>query len=125
MFETMLSGLREQITQLLTHVDLRLNEEDEAALRPPPQEIHETREDPAFAGLAPAATPATAGDAAALPAPPAMSDEEILAAEAKLGTVRHAEFDEDDPTTWGRTGRNAPCPCGSGKKFKQCHGNLT
>ena len=51
MFETMLSGLREQVTQLLTHVDLRLNEEDEAALRPLPQEAHETREDPAFAGI--------------------------------------------------------------------------
>jgi preprotein translocase subunit SecA len=28
----------------------------------------------------------------------------------------------DDPTTWGNTGRNAPCPCGSGKKYKHCHG---
>jgi preprotein translocase subunit SecA len=23
---------------------------------------------------------------------------------------------------WDKTGRNEPCPCGSGKKFKQCHG---
>ncbi|WP_297696658.1 preprotein translocase subunit SecA [Phenylobacterium sp.] len=28
------------------------------------------------------------------------------------------------PTDWERTGRNAPCPCGSGKKFKHCHGAL-
>ena len=34
------------------------------------------------------------------------------------------EFVEDDPSTWGNPGRNAPCPCGSGKKFKQCHGKL-
>ncbi|MEM1380367.1 MAG: preprotein translocase subunit SecA [Pseudomonadota bacterium] len=27
-----------------------------------------------------------------------------------------------DPSTWGRVSRNAPCPCGSGKKFKHCHG---
>ena len=27
-----------------------------------------------------------------------------------------------DPTTWGGVARNAPCPCGSGKKFKHCHG---
>ena len=27
-----------------------------------------------------------------------------------------------DPTTWGKVGRNEPCPCGSGKKFKHCHG---
>jgi preprotein translocase subunit SecA len=28
------------------------------------------------------------------------------------------------PEGWERTNRNAPCPCGSGKKFKQCHGSL-
>jgi preprotein translocase subunit SecA len=28
------------------------------------------------------------------------------------------------PEGWQRTGRNAPCPCGSGKKFKHCHGAL-
>jgi preprotein translocase subunit SecA len=27
-----------------------------------------------------------------------------------------------DPNTWGKVSRNAPCPCGSGKKFKHCHG---
>ncbi len=31
-------------------------------------------------------------------------------------------FDENDQTTWGNPGRNDPCPCGSGKKFKHCHG---
>ena len=124
MFETMLSGLREQVTQLLTHIELRLNEEEEALSRRP-QETHESRQDPAFAGMAPAAAPDAAGSAGEFPPPPELSEEEILASEAKLGTMRHADFDEDDPTTWGRTGRNAPCPCGSGKKFKQCHGNLS
>ncbi len=33
-------------------------------------------------------------------------------------------FDENDPSTWGNPGRNDPCPCGSGKKFKHCHGRL-
>lgn len=33
-------------------------------------------------------------------------------------------FDETDPATWGNPGRNDPCPCGSGKKFKYCHGKL-
>ena len=27
-----------------------------------------------------------------------------------------------DPATWGKVGRNEPCPCGSGKKYKHCHG---
>ncbi|MBB4955721.1 preprotein translocase subunit SecA [Agrobacterium vitis] len=30
-----------------------------------------------------------------------------------------------DPSTWGRIGRNEACPCGSGKKYKHCHGVLT
>jgi hypothetical protein len=29
-----------------------------------------------------------------------------------------------DPSSWGKIGRNDPCPCGSGKKYKQCHGQL-
>jgi preprotein translocase subunit SecA len=33
-------------------------------------------------------------------------------------------FDETDPATWGNPGRNDPCPCGSGEKFKHCHGRL-
>jgi len=32
------------------------------------------------------------------------------------------EIDRQDPSTWGRVPRNSPCPCGSGKKFKHCHG---
>ena len=34
------------------------------------------------------------------------------------------EIDPADPQTWGKTGRNTPCPCGSGKKYKHCHGRL-
>ncbi len=33
-------------------------------------------------------------------------------------------FDPADPSTWGNPGRNDPCPCGSGQKFKHCHGRL-
>ena len=32
------------------------------------------------------------------------------------------EIDPKDPSTWGKVQRNAPCPCGSGKKYKHCHG---
>jgi preprotein translocase subunit SecA len=34
------------------------------------------------------------------------------------------DFDETDEKTWGNPGRNDTCPCGSGKKFKHCHGKL-
>lgn len=37
---------------------------------------------------------------------------------------RLAGFDENDTSTWGNPGRNDPCPCGSGEKFKHCHGRL-
>jgi len=30
----------------------------------------------------------------------------------------------NDPSSWGKVARNAPCPCGSGKKFKHCHGAI-
>jgi preprotein translocase subunit SecA len=33
-------------------------------------------------------------------------------------------IDRGDPSTWGKVPRNAPCPCGSGRKFKQCHGRI-
>ena len=35
-----------------------------------------------------------------------------------------AERDPNDPATWGKVGRNEACPCGSGKKYKHCHGTL-
>ena len=35
------------------------------------------------------------------------------------------DIDPNDPETWGRVPRNAPCPCGSGKKYKHCHGAVT
>ncbi len=34
------------------------------------------------------------------------------------------ERDPGNPATWGKVGRNEKCPCGSGKKFKHCHGAL-
>ena len=38
---------------------------------------------------------------------------------------RYVAVEERDPnnqTSWGKVGRNEACPCGSGKKFKHCHG---
>jgi preprotein translocase subunit SecA len=33
-----------------------------------------------------------------------------------------ASQNRSDPSTWGKVQRNAQCPCGSGKKYKHCHG---
>ncbi|UXM95196.1 preprotein translocase subunit SecA [Bartonella sp. HY329] len=38
--------------------------------------------------------------------------------------VDPADRDANDPQTWGKVGRNETCPCGSGKKYKHCHGAL-
>jgi preprotein translocase subunit SecA len=61
--------------------------------------LGEPLDDNPFAGVAVAAAPAAA-----------------------LAAV--VERDPNDPATWGKVGRNEPCPCGSGKKFKHCHGQL-
>ena len=47
---------------------------------------------------------------------------EMASAGDALGDV--SEIDPDDPATWGKVPRNAPCPCGSGKKYKHCHGRI-
>jgi preprotein translocase subunit SecA len=47
-----------------------------------------------------------------------------VAATAAPALGRVAERDPDNPASWGKIGRNEPCPCGSGKKFKHCHGQF-
>jgi preprotein translocase subunit SecA len=106
LFEDMLVRLRERVTMVLSHVELRF--ETPADLEPQrrPQEMVETRDDPAFA------------QPSARPAAEAASDVTVRSRRAA------AAVDPADPSTWGRVARNAPCPCGSGKKYKHCHGAL-
>jgi preprotein translocase subunit SecA len=116
LFEAMLERLRERVVSVLAHVELQLTPKEEAALLPTgEQEMHETREDPAFAhaDAAPQQSAAAAAAPAAAPAPTPVRS-------------RHgsATLDPKDPATWGRIARNAPCPCGSGKKYKHCHGQV-
>ena len=60
------------------------------------------------------------------PAPPPRAMAQAMAAAPALvgADVGGSGVDPADPSTWGRAGRNAPCPCGSGRKYKQCHGRL-
>jgi len=93
MFEAMLSRVRESVTVVLAHIEVRLGpppEEQAPAAPPPPRpRMRESR---------PAAELALAGASAAF-APPSKED-------------------------WGKVPRNAPCPCGSGRKYKYCHGKI-
>jgi preprotein translocase subunit SecA len=49
-------------------------------------------------------------------------DQQAMLAPAEA--VAPTRRDPNDPATWGRVGRNEPCPCGSGRKFKHCHGQV-
>ncbi|MEM6306525.1 MAG: SEC-C metal-binding domain-containing protein, partial [Pseudomonadota bacterium] len=53
-----------------------------------------------------------------------MAAQQAAAAQAVPQVSPVDGFDEDNPATWGNPGRNDPCPCGSGKKFKHCHGKF-
>jgi preprotein translocase subunit SecA len=100
LFEGLLESLREAVTQQLSRVRPVTREEQEAMLR----QMMAAQQGAAAAPTITAETPA-----AAAPEQPAS---------ALTG------FDESDPTTWGNPGRNDPCPCGSGEKFKHCHGRV-
>jgi preprotein translocase subunit SecA len=116
LFESMLAKLREATTGQLMHVEL-LPPEQQSALQPvelPEMEAHHI-------------DPTTGLDEFELAG-------QALAADGRGGDARPAkraplqtrksgvDTDPSDPATWGKTARNAPCPCGSGKKYKHCHG---
>jgi preprotein translocase subunit SecA len=120
LFESMLANLREAVTGQLMHVQ-GVPEEEERAMEqaelPPMQARHVdpfTGEDElamADAALAAAAGSATRGARAA------------PERRAPLQTRKSAlALNPSDPGTWGKVSRNAPCPCGSGRKYKHCHG---
>ncbi len=97
LFETMLDGLRQDVTQKLSQIRPMTEEEQQQMM----EQVAQQR-----AALEQAAQPVSDGQT-----PPTSPD----AAEG---------FVESDPSTWGNPGRNETCPCGSGKKFKHCHGRL-
>ena len=43
---------------------------------------------------------------------------------ARLTEAAPTSRDPAEPSSWGKVGRNEACPCGSGKKYKHCHGVL-
>jgi preprotein translocase subunit SecA len=97
LFERMLLDLRTTVTRMLLR--LQIGATDEQLPRPvmpaKTYEIH-TNPDTGENEMAPRDAPPLAPDG----------------------------FNRDDPATWGKVSRNAPCPCGSGKKFKYCHGQM-
>ena len=108
MFSAMLSRLREEVVSVLSHLEIRVGGPNPADSLPhEPSNVTESREDPALAGRAAGNGPARESGGTVRNAPPAGVD-----------------ADPRNPATWGKVPRNAPCPCGSGKKYKHCHGKL-
>jgi len=119
LFETMLAEVREEVTSLLSRFEIRTADEGPppTEIQRPQQEMHESRQDPAMAGVP---EPAMAGESSG----PAQPSTAPLAPKPVVTRLAAAEIDPNDPSTWGKVQRNAACPCGSGKKYKHCHGKL-
>jgi preprotein translocase subunit SecA len=101
LFESMLDSLREDVTSKLAQIRPLTEEEQQEMVR------QYAAQQAALAAQMKAAQDASLPQNADLAAGPALEG-----------------FVEDDPSTWGNPGRNDSCPCGSGKKFKHCHGRL-
>jgi preprotein translocase subunit SecA len=101
LFQTLLSSLRRAVTGQLAHVEVQQRP------APLPQAPH---------GEAHHIDPLTGEDEVAL------ADLGLSPNVGGGAAAREPARNPRDPSTWGKVGRNEPCPCGSGKKFKQCHG---
>ena len=105
----MMHTLREAVTQTISYVEINLSPEVLAAMQKQQQlqaelqqkKLRETRNDPAFAS------------------------EQEPKKEGSVAQFRKTQFDQSNPESWADTPRNSPCPCGSGKKYKHCHGAVS
>jgi len=103
LFEAMVAHLREAVTAQLMRVEIVQQPPQEETSQLPYMEAHHLN-------------PNTGEDELAMA--PALT----ASAVAAEGDTSVAERNPKDPTTWGKVGRNEACPCGSGKKYKHCHG---
>lgn len=100
LFQAMLNNLRSDATSKLLRFEL-VTQQPEPEL---PKEIH-------------AQHPAFYGDDEG-------NDTILLSRQQENKIVAPSDRLPHDPTTWGKVARNEPCPCGSGKKYKHCHGSF-
>ncbi|MDZ5699892.1 preprotein translocase subunit SecA [Chelativorans sp. M5D2P16] len=101
LFQSMLANLRQVVTAQLMRVELVREAADAPPPKTPDMEAHHLDE--------------TTGE-------DEFDGDTMTLARAETGTVPAAERDPKNPSTWGKVGRNEACPCGSGKKYKHCHG---
>ena len=104
MFESLLSRFRETITMVLAHLELRVAPPEGDLTPRESQRMEENRRgngEHRIGMMRPSRVTATVGARVA-------ADQRI----------------PGEPATWGKVGRNERCPCGSGKKYKHCHGRV-
>jgi preprotein translocase subunit SecA len=104
LFEAMMARLREAVTGQLMRVEIVQQPPAEEPSTLPYMEGHKVDPDTGDDEFAPALAPALVG--------------------AGNGNGAESARNAKDPASWGKVGRNEPCPCGSGKKFKHCHGKF-
>ncbi|NQW12595.1 MAG: SEC-C domain-containing protein, partial [Alphaproteobacteria bacterium] len=100
LFDAMLARFRETVTMTLAHVEIQ-------AAAPPP-EMPAPSQAPQVESREPALAHASNPGVNVRP----------------RGNVAARERNPKDPASWGKVGRNEACPCGSGKKYKHCHGKV-
>jgi len=106
LFEAMSTNLREAVTSQLMRVEVRTAPAPEEQANLPYMEAHKI-------------DPSTGEDEMAL----ARAGAETLVRHG-ITAAAAVERNPNDPTSWGKVGRNEVCPCGSGKKYKHCHGRF-
>jgi preprotein translocase subunit SecA len=109
LFGEMLSKVKQEVVSLLARVRIRSEEEVAAMEAAERQKLQAKSRDMQFQH------PETGGYGADEEAEQAQA----LAADGQ-GVLAAGPVTRDGP----KVGRNDPCPCGSGKKYKQCHGRL-
>ena len=103
LFEQLLQNLKYEVVKFLSHVQIQ--HQDESALIEARRREAAEREKLAFQHAAASA----------------MAEEALASASAEPAPAETPQtFTREQP----KVGRNEPCPCGSGKKFKQCHGRI-
>jgi len=129
LFEAMSQSLREAVTAQLMRVEIQAAPPEQAPAPLPVMAAHKidpnTGEDEMALALAGAETLARHGIGQASGAAPAASSgvgSALAGAMAARGPQPAPARNPQDPQSWGKVGRNETCPCGSGKKFKHCHG---
>jgi preprotein translocase subunit SecA len=114
LFKTLMEHWDERVTQQLMRVDVSFEAPPSAPMELPPMQMSHPAPEALGGGM---------GDQAIL----ADLNSRLAAVDFSVAPVAAAPAEPRDPlnpATWGKVGRNESCPCGSGKKYKHCHGAL-